>query len=84
MHHWMHLCARRTLCTTFAACLALLLLPLAASAAPCIVTGPVVTLPPAGCGYLSPSDVHMIIDGLPKGEYREYLSVVATEGRTGR
>jgi hypothetical protein len=26
-----------------------------------------VTLPPAGCQYLSPSQVHMIIDGLPAG-----------------
>jgi hypothetical protein len=26
-----------------------------------------IDLPPAGCGYLSPSDVHMIIDGLPPG-----------------
>jgi hypothetical protein len=26
-----------------------------------------VTLPPAGCDYLSPDEVHMIIDGLPAG-----------------
>src|SRR5206468_3869207 len=26
-----------------------------------------VTLPPAGCEYLSPSDVHQIIAGLPPG-----------------
>ncbi|MCP3964038.1 MAG: hypothetical protein GY719_39905, partial [bacterium] len=26
-----------------------------------------VTLPPAGCAYLSPDEVHMIIDGLPAG-----------------
>jgi hypothetical protein len=26
-----------------------------------------VTLPPAGCGYLSPNDVHLIIAGLPPG-----------------
>ena len=26
-----------------------------------------VTLPPEGCGYLSPQEVHMIIDGLPPG-----------------
>jgi hypothetical protein len=41
-----------------------------ASAQPCEVpdngTG-TVDLPPAGCGYLSPSDVHEIIDGLPPG-----------------
>ncbi len=36
----------------------------------CIVPdngGGTVTLPPAGCDYLSPDDVHMIIDGLPAG-----------------
>lgn len=36
----------------------------------CIVPdngGGTVTLPPAGCDYLSPDDVHMIIDGLPPG-----------------
>ena len=26
-----------------------------------------VTLPPAGCGYVSPTDFHMIVDGLPPG-----------------
>ena len=35
---------------------------------PCVVvdngTG-TVTLPPEGCAYLSPDEVHMIIDGLP-------------------
>lgn len=29
--------------------------------------GGTVDLPPAGCDYLSPDDVHMIIDGLPPG-----------------
>ncbi len=41
-----------------------------AHAAPCVVPdngSGTVTLPPAGCGYLSPTDVHMIIDGLPAG-----------------
>jgi hypothetical protein len=36
----------------------------------CIVPdngGGTVTLPPANCGYLSPADVHEIIDGLPPG-----------------
>lgn len=40
------------------------------STTPCILpdngTG-TVTLPPAGCSYLSPNQVHMIIDGLPPG-----------------
>jgi hypothetical protein len=38
--------------------------------APCELTeGPpgTVTLPPAGCGYLSPADVHMLLAGLPPG-----------------
>jgi hypothetical protein len=37
---------------------------------PCEVAdngGGTVTLPPAGCEYLSPSDVHMILNGLPPG-----------------
>jgi hypothetical protein len=36
---------------------------------PCVVTdvGGTVVLPPAGCAYLSPDDVHMILDGLPAG-----------------
>ena len=37
---------------------------------PCVVPdngGGTITLPPAGCGYLSPDDVHAIIDGLPPG-----------------
>ena len=37
---------------------------------PCTVPdngGGTVTLPPAGCDYLSPHDVHEIIDGLPAG-----------------
>ncbi|MEK6799186.1 MAG: hypothetical protein AABZ12_09500 [Planctomycetota bacterium] len=35
----------------------------------CVVpdNGGTVTLPPAGCDYLSPQDVHRIIDGLPAG-----------------
>jgi hypothetical protein len=37
---------------------------------PCVVpddTTGTVTLPPAGCAYLSPDEVHMILDGLPMG-----------------
>lgn len=37
-------------------------------AQPCVVPdngGGTVNLPPEGCGYLSPTDLHMIIDGLP-------------------
>jgi hypothetical protein len=50
--------------------LALVLLPALSLAAPCTVpeTGSgTVFLPPPNCGYLSPTDVHMIIDGLPPG-----------------
>ena len=46
-------------------------LPLAAAEAadPCNVpdAGGTVVLPPAGCDYLSPDEVHLIIDGLPPG-----------------
>src|SRR6185436_3785486 len=34
-----------------------------------------VTLPPAGCDYLSPSDVHEIIDGLPPGTTVELTGI---------
>jgi hypothetical protein len=50
--------------------LACLAWPLAATADPCEVadngTG-TIDLPPVGCDYLSPSEVHLIIDGLPPG-----------------
>jgi hypothetical protein len=50
--------------------LALALAAGAAQAQPCVVndngTG-TVTLPPAGCNYLSPNQVHLIINGLPPG-----------------
>jgi hypothetical protein len=50
--------------------LSLVLAAGAAHANPCFQpdngTG-TVTLPPAGCEYLSPDQVHMIIDGLPPG-----------------
>jgi hypothetical protein len=60
--------------TSRIALMILMALALAAAAgaatAPCIMpdngTG-TVTLPPAGCSYLSPDQVHMIIDGLPPG-----------------
>ncbi len=42
----------------------------AAAADPCQVPdngSGTVTLPPAGCDYLSPDEVHLIIDGLPPG-----------------
>ena len=48
----------------------ILLLPCLASADPCDVPeGPpgTITLPPDGCGYLSPADVHVILDDLPPG-----------------
>ncbi len=37
---------------------------------PCVVSDDgsgTVSLPPEGCGYLSPNEVHLIIDGLPAG-----------------
>ena len=43
----------------------------------CTVTGSggTVTLPPAGCDYLSPSDVHEIISGLPAGTTIEFGAI---------
>ena len=44
--------------------------PVFAQSNPCSVVDDgsgTVTLPPAGCAYLSPTEVHMIIDGLPPG-----------------
>ena len=34
-----------------------------------------VTLPPQGCDYLSPDEVHMIIDGLPPGTTIEFAPI---------
>ncbi|MCP4663444.1 MAG: hypothetical protein GY856_49270, partial [bacterium] len=53
-------------------CLAVILAGATVSHAldPCVVEeNPpgTVRLPPEGCAYLSPQDVHMIIDGLPDG-----------------
>lgn len=60
---------RFVLCLCLSAGIALALAP-AASAAPCL--GPnngtgTVTLPVPGCPYLSPSQVHLLINGLPPG-----------------
>ncbi len=51
------------------AALVLFLVPALVAATPCVLpnSGGTVSLPPVGCGYVSPSDVHMIIDGLPPG-----------------
>ena len=54
---------------------------------PCVVpdngTG-TITLPPLGCEYLSPDEVHMIIDGLPPGTTIElapiHLDFICEEG----
>ncbi len=57
---------------------------------PCVVvdngTG-TVDLPPPGCAYLSPDEVHMIIDGLPAGttinlgpQHAQFFNVVTTPG----
>ncbi|MDJ0841189.1 MAG: hypothetical protein QNK37_32050 [Acidobacteriota bacterium] len=52
------------------ACCLLLLTGCTLMAQPCVVpdngTG-TVTLPPDGCGYVAPNDLHLIIDGLPPG-----------------
>ncbi len=60
-----------------------------ASAQPCIEpdAGGTVHLPPAGCGYLSPDDVHILIDGLPPGttieigiEHQKFFNVQRQPG----
>lgn len=63
---------RRGATAAFGAVLASVLLLAAPSLAqpPCVVPNNgagTVTLPPDGCEYLSPTQVHMIIDGLPPG-----------------
>jgi hypothetical protein len=50
--------------------LAVLVMPAVAAAVPCVVPDDgsgTVLLPPAGCPYLSPTEFHMIVDGLPAG-----------------
>ncbi len=45
---------------------------------PCVVpddAGGTVTLPPQGCEYLSPDEVHMIIDGLPPDTTIEFAPI---------
>jgi hypothetical protein len=67
-----------------------LLLPTLGAATPCIVTdngSGTVDLPPNNCGYVSPADFHMIINGLPPGttinvgvEHEKFLNVIHTPG----
>jgi hypothetical protein len=56
---------------------------------PCVQpdAGGTVILPPQGCGYLSPADVHRIIDGLPAGttirlgaEHQEFFGIQHSPG----
>ena len=58
-----------------------------ASADPCNAadngTG-TVTLPPIGCDYLSPDEVHVIIDGLPPGTTIESRRSNSRSIRSGR
>ena len=59
---------------------------------PCQVAanpGGTVNLPPAGCGYVSPADLHMMINGLPPGttiavaaEHSRFFNVVRDTGGT--
>lgn len=63
-----------------------------AAATPCIVPdngSGTVNLPPPGCGYLSPADVHEIVDGLPPGttillgaEHSRFANIIVTPGGT--
>jgi hypothetical protein len=78
---WLHALILLALVTTSPATL---------SAQPCEVPGNAagtVDLPPAGCGYVSPNDLHIMIDGLPPGttirvsaEHRAFLNVVRNPG----
>jgi len=54
---------RAVLCST---AIFFLLFPAFAFATPCVVpnNGGTVSMPPANCGYVSPTDFHMIVDGL--------------------
>ncbi len=48
---------------------------------PCVVEdngSGTVTLPPDGCAYLSPEEVHMIVDGLPSGTMIELKPIHAS------
>ncbi len=75
---------------TVLAALALMALPMLAHAAPCTVPdngGGTVDLPPNPCGYVSPSDLHEMIDGLPPGttiqvgaQHRDFFNVVRNPG----
>ena len=69
---------------------AFLVLPALAGATPCVLpdngTG-TVDLPPNGCGYVSPADLHMIIDGLPLGttinvgvQHERFFNITHTPG----
>ncbi len=64
--------------------------PTVAGVSECVVPdngGGTVNLPPAGCPYLSPDDVHVIIDGLPAGttiefgiEHSRFFEVLSAPG----
>ena len=70
--------------------LALTSLAVVATATPCTVPdngGGTVDLPPAGCGYVSPNDLHMIINGLPPGttinvgvQHQDFFQVIRVPG----
>lgn len=79
--------SRKCLLSAFA--LVLALAPGLAVAIPCSVpdAGGTAFIPPPGCGYLSPDDVHMIIAGLPAGttievgaEHRGFTNVTVIPG----
>jgi len=74
---------------TFAAMLVAFVAILPATAQPCVVpdNGGTVNLPPQGCGYVSPEDLHIMIDGLPAGttirvspEHNEFFNVITNPG----
>ncbi len=73
----------------YATALALLLTPSLALASQCFQpdASGTVSLPPAGCPYVSPTDFHVIVNGLPPGttikvgvEHSRFLNVTHTPG----
>ncbi|MFN0058956.1 MAG: dockerin type I domain-containing protein [Planctomycetota bacterium] len=80
-------CKRLFLLATFSLCLGLISQTFGQ---PCVIPDDgsgTVSLPPNPCGYVSPSDLHMMIDGLPPGttitvgaEHRKFFNIVQMPG----
>jgi hypothetical protein len=73
----------------FATALGMLLTPAFLAASPCVQpdAGGTVTLPPVGCPYVSPTDFHIIVNGLPAGttikvgvEHARFINITNVPG----